>query len=273
MAIQDTLVRNKKQVQSALVYTLIAIMAFCYGYFYLFDQYVALFSQGNDIQNIVSQIDKTKQSGIGSDKLKEVLVRSVKDPKQVDAFFSDKDKLEGAIKKPASVTVSYDDWLLSEAGKASQLDSEVKRNADIIGNILPTFTEQNIANADVKEVDNLINFKSFIEYIEFNLLKRYQLESYSSVGLSNVTFDKEGKKSSDIGSFKVMLDVKGTNANIKSFLNAVQASGKLSIQDGKLVSPVQVREDGRYSGLSNLLMKVDDARFDMTLDNDSVTNK
>ena len=163
-----------------------------------------------------SLIQDTADNGVSVDRLKTILERNLKDKKQISSIFSDQEKLADAIKKPSSITTRYDEWLLSEAGKESQLDAEVARNADIIGNIIPTFASQNIVNANLKEVDNIINFKSFVEYVEINLLKKYQLESYSPVGLSSITFDKESSKTaSNIGSFKITLDVKGTNASIK----------------------------------------------------------
>jgi hypothetical protein len=78
---------------------------------------------------------------------------------------------------------------------------------------------------------------------------------------------------SDIASFKLPLEVKGTNRNIKSFLTDIQASGKLIIQDGKLVSPVNIHDNGKFSGLANLLMTIDDVKFtDSPNNGDSLQN-
>jgi hypothetical protein len=108
-------------------------------------------------------------------------MRVVKNNDTVNAFYKDKDKLTDAIKKPAGVTLSYDEWLLSEAGKKTQLDEEIAHNGEIIGNILPVFSQVDVTSEDFSDINSLVSFKTFIDYVEINLLRAHQLESYSPV--------------------------------------------------------------------------------------------
>jgi len=180
---QEMSIIHKKQIKAAITYTFVFFGVIFLGYLYLVDGYMNLFSQGEEAQKIHDQLIDTQKNGVDVERLSKILDRTMKDKRQIAPLLADKDKAAEAIKKPATVTARYDEWLFAEAGKESQLDAEVKRNSDIIGNIIPMFAQQNIVNANLKEVDNVLDYKTFIEYIELNLLKRFQLESYSSISL------------------------------------------------------------------------------------------
>lgn len=258
--------QKRKLIQSAVVYTIVSISIFLYGWLYLFDQYTILFQEGASVTQTHDNLLKVKKDGLDAENLRTVLDGIIKNTATVSAYYKDMGKLKDAIKKPEGVTLGYDEWLLSEAGKKTQLDDAIKHNNDVIGNIIPIFSQKDITALDSSSVNNLITFKTFIDYIEKNLLQKYQIESYSSLGLGSIEFDKDKSKiASEIGSFKVTLQIKGTNGNIKAFLNAIQSSGKLMIQDGKLVSPVAIQNNGKFSGLSNLLMTIDSLKLTKAL--------
>jgi hypothetical protein len=53
-------------------------------------------------------------------------------------------------------------------------------------------------------VQNKITLNSFITYIEEQIIKKYNLDSYSPVGIENIVFNNNSD--ANIGSFKINID-------------------------------------------------------------------
>lgn len=138
------------------------------------------------------------------------------------------------------------------------INAEVEENDRILGNIIPNYTSALLAE-DTAIIKNQITFSSFITYVEKEILNKYSLTSFSSLGMANISFDADKKSPVNIGSFKISLDFKGKNANILALINALQNSGKLTIRNGKLIpqSGIRSTRTSSLSSLSNLLIGVD----------------
>ena len=272
---------NKKAlIRSATIYSTIVIVIALYGWLFLGDKYAILFDQHASVSAAYQQYQSMQSDGISAQDLQKLFSQS-KGQKGSQALFKDMQKVGEAIKKPTTYSQDYLSWLLSENGKKSQMDEENNKNKQIIGNIIPTYAaESDDTNADL--TNNLITFKSLVQYVEEDLLKKHSVQSYSSLGIGSISFgdgtstgDKVTKKdTTDIGSFKISLDIEGTNNNLKSLLNDIQNSGKISIQNGKLVATKnETGELTKYSALSNLLLSVNNAKFDSALNDENAKNK
>ncbi len=111
-------------------------------------------------------------------------------------------------------------------------------------------------------------------YIEEDLLKKNGLESFSPVGMSNIVFPQTSGIS-HIGSYKIPLDIKGTNLALSNLIDQIQNSGRITIKDGKLVrtSSTSSPSTNDLSDLDNLLITIDSASFALPLDRSVVENK
>ncbi len=190
-----------------------------------------------------------------------------------------------ALKK-SNDSMTYLEWVNTELGKQSNLDTEIDTNNRIIGSIIPTYSD---ATRDVKDVfdKNRISLGQLVRFVENDLLKKNNLESFSPIGFGNLTFDNKGNSLVNIGSYKLSLDLKGSNRNLTNFINQIQSSGNLSLKDGKLVDTTSRTQSLQWAGtgtingqlawnaanVDNLLVTIDTIQFTNTLDQSDKENR
>lgn len=172
-----------------------------------------------------------------------------------------------AVLKKGDASVSYEEWLKKELTKKGEFDAEVEKNDAIIAGIIPTYSELSIDNSLFEK--NRITLNDLVTFVENNLLRKYNLTSYSNIGFSNLTFEKTQSSTINIGTYKMDLELSGTNKNILDCITAIQNSGRLTIQNGKLVAP----KDVDASPFSNLLISIDELSFSQPIEKMDKDNK
>ncbi|EKE26506.1 MAG: hypothetical protein ACD_4C00259G0002 [uncultured bacterium (gcode 4)] len=183
-------------------------------------------------------------------------------------LFVDKNKLTSTLtKSPDYNGKTYNEWLNDEIWKLDFYNSEIQNNKNILWNIIPTFSD---SAWSVKWVDNKITLETFINYIEENLLKKYNLQSFSSIWIDNVTFDKD--KKNNIWIFKLDLDISWKNSNIKNFIKNIQESWQLKINDEWKLEWNISKNQNSLSDLSNLLITIDNLSLNDNIIDDNEDN-
>lgn len=234
------------------------------GAFYVYPAYEAIGENENALNSEYEKIERIKSNGLTAE---EYLALTSKKPKNAVSA-EDKAKITEVLKKPANTTQSYKEWLIEEQGKTKEMNAVAESNARVIGNIIPTFNQGVELDGEFKK--NNITLATFVKYVEERLLKRFNLESHSPVGFGTLDFGSGSLTS--IASFKLPLDVEGTNSSIISMLDSIQKSGKFLIKDGRLVEsgvPASQSGSSSLSSLSNLLVTISSASFETPLDSTS----
>ncbi len=269
---------KNRLIGSASIYTLVIIILALYGFYYIYPEYTTILENSASVNAQSLKYIAIEQNGLDLPELKKVLEQNSAKKAETKLYFSSEDRLNAVIQKPKNEKKNYSDWLNSELWKKTQYEEEIQKNNAIIENVIPLFASQKISdfrNDTDQPVTGLITLRSFVRFVETNLLGKYSLQSYSPLGISDIVFDDKEKNSDNIGSFVVNLDVSWQNSNIKALINTIQSSGKIIInKEGKLESVTDTANVNRlYSPLSNLLITIDDVKFSFDLSDDTKDNK
>ncbi|MBP6981480.1 hypothetical protein KBB25_01755 [Candidatus Gracilibacteria bacterium] len=251
--------RENRLIKGIVFSTLIFIGCIIYGTTFLLPKYNELGVVTNKANTIITDISALEKNGVNKDSFVELLTRLGKKKEVPDVVFTDSKKLTKALSKPTKIQKNYLEWLVEENGKVSLLDQEIRENDKILGNIIPVFVDSATINSE-DDTENQITLASFISYIEKDILAKYSLSSYAPIGIGNVSFPDKKDVSINIGSFKITIDFQGKNSNILSFIDALQKSGNLTIENGKLVpdpeKDIHETKGKGLSSLSNLLVNI-----------------
>ncbi|MCK9272866.1 hypothetical protein M0P65_04945 [Candidatus Gracilibacteria bacterium] len=224
---------------------------------YIVPNYTAIsdnYKTGNDL---FSSINRIKSNGLNIDEVQAGFNQAK--IKGVENLFKDKEKVDELIKKPDNYSKDYISWINEELLKSDTITKEIKKGNQIIGNIIPTFNDfgdKIKVTKDNGKILNKINMDSFISYIENGVLKKYSLTSYTSIGIDNIDYSINKDLGLNIGTFKINLDFEGTISSIKTMIRDFQNSGKIRIENGKLVG-ITKNTDEEFSSLNNLLITID----------------
>ncbi len=273
--------KQSRLIKSVILNGMFVVILSAFLWLYVYDGYSAVGAKVDTLNDMVKSFNAMKSDGIDGRKYQTLISKLNNNNRPKDEKV-DYDKITEVLKKPANVSMPYMDWIKSEMTMVSAYDKIIENNARIIGNILPTFSDSP-ADQDDTFSKNRITLKSLVKFVEEHLLKKFNLESYSSVGLSNIVFSTSQVGVVNIGSYKVTLDIAGTNNSILALLDAIQASGTLPLKDGKLVDTDVSTNSGTVatpaadtstdSALSNLLITVDAAKFDTPPERNDNKNK
>lgn len=243
--------------------------------FFAFANYTEISTKTDAANAATAKIEKYKTEGVTISEYKTFLSNAKKPSLseiQVDIFSE-------ALKKDTNSPLDYISWVESEvsSGSADRYAAVEQKNDAIIGNILPTLGEVNTlgeANApDALEIQsNIVTLPTLTKYVEESILKKFSLDSISPISIGDINFDSTKNTTTNIGSFVINMEVTGKNANILSAIAAIQDSGKLSIENGELITQVPAKTNGIYSNLSNLLVGIDSVDTKNALDHSSDTN-
>lgn len=268
---------NNRFIGSASIYTFVVIVLALYGFFYIYPEYTAILENSATVNAQNLKYIATEKNGLDFQELKEYLGKNPAKQTQAKVYLSDKGRFDAVITKPSTEKKDYNSWLVSQLWQKTQYEEEIQKNNAIIENILPLFASQKISDFrdDAEQpVTGIITLRSFIRFVETNLLGKYSLQSFSPIGINSMVFDDKEKNSDNIGSFVINLDISGQNSNIKAMMNTIQSSGRISIKDGKLESSKDITNTNRlYSPLNNLLITIDDVKFSSDISDDTKDNK
>ncbi len=172
----------------------------------------------------------------------------------------------------------YYEWLNAEvnSGSIQKIDRMIAEKNEVIGDVIPSYAEK-APNPDPGFEQNQITVATFIEYVEEKILKRFRIASYSPIGIENVGFDNSQNTIINIGTFEFPIEFEGSNSQISELLDFVQNSGKITIENGRLVSApkknVPPGTDSKLSDLSNLLITIKDFAVDKPLSDPNAKNR
>lgn len=266
--------KKDRLIKGIVLNAVVVIGCLVYAFSFLWPKYTELDAVIDKANTITANVASLQNNGVNSDSFRDLLTRLGRIQEIPETTFSDAQKLNRVLTKPALVKKDYLSWLVDENGKLSLLDKEIQNNDRILGNIIPVFSDAGLSTSE-SDVDNRITLGSFISYIENNILGKYTLTSYTALGISNITFPDKKDTPINIGSLKIALDFKGKNSDILALVNDIQQSGKLTIRNGKLVSDTidagTTKEKG-LSDLSNLLINIDSFSLDDMPSNPSAQN-
>lgn len=93
------------------------------------------------------------------------------------------------IMKKTDSNLTYLEWVEKELKKKTENELELEKNDKIIAGIIPTYSELTLE--DTLFDKNRITLKDIVFYVENNILKKFELTSYSAVGFSGLSFEKQ----------------------------------------------------------------------------------
>lgn len=266
-----------KQKQIRLIVTNLLIICAILAYFYY-----NIYPQLNAIQEVAAWVqtnfdynERIKKNWISSEDLTKILAKNVKKKDNLQEILKDKNEILKLVGKPATYKWNYLEWVAEELLKKNEFEEELRKNDEIIANIIPDYYPLWIENKEIKEANELadlknrINLYSFIYYIEDNILKKYNFVSNSAIWINNVKFENWKSWSGTIWTFSFKLDFKWKNSDIRSFLDRIQDSWKIEIKDWK-INPKN--PDSSLTSLNNLLITINDLSLTELLTDPSKEN-
>ncbi|MDD2487174.1 MAG: hypothetical protein PHS92_02310 [Candidatus Gracilibacteria bacterium] len=258
---------KQKYIKGIIFNSIFIILFVLFVYNYALGKYEVISSTSLEGNNLNIDLNRIKTQGFTVDEVQaKFLAAGYTDTKNL---FLDKNKIDIAIKIPENYNKTYNEWVDDEISKIDFYNSEIEKNKNILGNIIPTFPDYSILTSS--GVNNKLTLETFIGFIEDNILKKYNLESFSSVGIDNIIFDTSKTNLANIGSFKLNLEFTGKNNNIKRFIDYIQNSGKITINNGKIAGRVTGIND-TSSNLNNLLISINDLKLDSNIINSNDEN-
>lgn len=229
----------------------------------------------SETNSLIVQVNGLKDQGINIDDFTAEAAKAggknVKSP-----LLSDKEKISAVMRKDPKYSGTYYEWLNEEVGKDAQsrYDEAIVQKREIIGNIIPTFAES-IAGDNIGFDRDRITVASFVRYIEENLFKAFDVQTFGELGIDKVQFDNSKNSVVNIGTFTVDFTIEGKNGQILKLIDYLQNSGKLKIEGGRLISPYPVsrnKKDPTLSDLNNLLITIDKLEAEKSMFNETDSN-
>ena len=172
--------QKARYIKGTILNAIVIVLLGVYIFGFVSSKYGDIGNMTSQINEIQSATQSLKDKGVDAKKFEDLLNRSGRKQELSTEVFSDKPKLEQALKKPDSFHGDYIAWISEENSKIDTINTEIAKNDKILGNIIPNYT--NMALADNSSIiTNQITLQSFIEYIEKDILAKYSLTSFSSL--------------------------------------------------------------------------------------------
>lgn len=156
-----------------------------------------------------SELESTAKSVGNNSKLIETLKKSPTD-------------VANALKKEGNDP--YFVWLTNAISNSSQYKNTLQNEKARINSIVPTLSP---ISEHIDEES--ITLRDYIFFIEQNILKKFEIESLSPLGIDGVVYKETEGKVDPIGNFGLDLSFKMSNYNIEKMLNYLHESGNPAI--------------------------------------------
>ncbi|NRH20512.1 hypothetical protein HOO68_00500 [Candidatus Gracilibacteria bacterium] len=242
---------STKNQREELVHSLMGqattiIFVIIISWFYILPKYVALTDSIDKTNTLIKEYQDTYKNGILYTKL--------------DGMLSSKGKVEllsiiQSAPKETQVVIKnisgepYLDWINSEINKSSTDEIKLSTKRARLNSILPTLNPIN--NNLIQET---INLKKYISFIEINILKQFGIESITPLGLQGIRYGKKGGTIPEsVGSIDTDITFKTTNGQIYKMINYINGLGKYDILNDTNISS----SGGNPSIMSNPLVMID----------------
>ncbi|MDQ1343840.1 MAG: hypothetical protein QG650_560 [Patescibacteria group bacterium] len=257
--------RKERLTRSMLLNGFLILMAVGISVSFALPQYEEISAKVAESNDLISKIDSLRNNGMTPEQFSAALSRV--DPKAAkNPIFSDKEKIAAAMEKDPTYQGTYYEWLNQEVGKASmdRYDQIIAQKREIVGNVIPTFAES-LPGDDLSFDKDRVTLATFVRHIEESIFKQFKVSTFGQLGIDKVTFDGSKNSVVNIGSFKLDFPIEGENKQILKLVEYVQNSGKIKVENGKLVPLYPVSKNKKnpsLSELNNLLITIDSIQAD-----------
>ncbi len=205
-------------------------------------------AQTNQTNAVIAKYEETVANGIPFSELSGVVQQVGNNSELLEIIKNNEASTKEVIKKTTSAP--YLDWL-KEAIKNSDDDRKKLSLAKAkINSIVPTLSP---ISSNIDEYN--ITLREYVEYIEQDILKKYNLKSVSPLGIEGVKYEQKDAVSgisSPIGYFDVNLNFDASNRNIINFLDYLKTTGSPDI-----LSDTGTLNDTTPVAMSNPLITVE----------------
>lgn len=258
--------KEQKKLSSIIILNVIAIFIFWAIFMYwIYPSHSEMLEKIDQANATFSKNNEIKSNWFSYDELYQIM-NTKWFQKDILDLMKDRTKAEQAIKK--TWWWDYISWLNSEIAKNTVLTSEISKNEKIIWNILPVFYQYwSTQWSTSTQIKQQISLENFINFVENNILRKFRINSFSTLWIDNITFGSDDPtqtqsnsrniKDDSVWSFVLKLEFEAKNEDLVNFLDNIQKSWKLNIVDWKLANQVSASNIDTYSNLDNLLITVD----------------
>lgn len=252
--------KEKNNIINIIIFNTIFILVVLY---LVFSYVIPLNDENTEyINKTVETINKTtdlKSHWLNISELQTLV--SVMSPKSsVSDLFKEPDmkkKISSVIKWTWS---DYIAWLNDEISKDSEYKQILDSNNEILWQVLPIFYQwwdSNYWDGSNGQIKNRLTLSSFINFVENNILRNYNITSLSSIWIDKVDFSdnsiewSSNTNNGNIWNFSLNIDFKWVNSDIYKMIDYIQSSWKIIIKNWKLENSIKQTE-----GINNILMSV-----------------
>lgn len=205
----------------------------------------------------ISNFEKLQKDGIPMAKLESTINRVGNNNELLDLVKKSPEETKVAIVKEGNEP--YFKWLLNSRSK-NEKDREILEKAKArINSIVPTISPR---SGNINEHN--ITLRDYVTFIEQSLLKKFQIESLSPIGITNVVYEKSDEKNkkptNPIGFFQLQLAFSSTNQNIRNFIDFIHSTGRPDI-----LSPEASKRE-IPPAMSNPLITIESLNLEKILD-------
>ena len=242
--------------------TLFALLMF--GYQYIMPGVSSLSIKKTEAQNAISTYQTTLTSGIDFATLGVILASKPERAELIRIMQTDPNEATKIIKKPAEIEKTYLEWIKSEIGKTDEEKKNLFIEKAKLNSIIPTMSPIS-SNID----ENNITLKQYVRFIEDGILKRFNFNSRVIIGMQGITFGDGVAVPKNLWMFDFRLDFKWTNADIISFIEYINTTGKPDI----LSFTGAIATDQIPAIMSNPLITMESFSLEDKLDADNPTKE
>ncbi len=269
---QDILSENKKacvSIASYLVATLVIVYVILN---YLLPQYDEIDGLRSDIADTMKATDQIRKNGFTAAQFRSTAgAHGI----NVSSLTGDMQQLDAVLKKPSTYKKDYLTWVFDYNKKMGDRNKIIAFNQDALSDILPVFASINPINAVAISTSgrHQITLNTFTVFVENVILRGFHLVSESTISVHDIGFDSGSGGTTNIGSFRVSLDFRGKNRDIRSMINYLQNSGRFRIENGQLINILQANPKITDPTIpNNLLVDIVSLELQKGISNDADTN-
>lgn len=185
-------------------------------------------SQTNDAVTRYQQLEK---DGIPFGSLV-TTIQKVGDNKELtDLISRSSTETQEAIKKdnPSEPYLSWVTNALSKSDKDRAILSDMRAR---VNSIVPTLSPVS-NNMD----ENSVTLRDYITFMERDILRRFNIESLSPLGIDGITYENKGDAANPIGHFQMDMNFSAPNKDVVAFLDYINKTGTPEIFDTEGILP------------------------------------
>jgi hypothetical protein len=239
------------------VFTLVILGILAFQY--IIPQISAVNSQLTKTNVAIEKYRKTVDQGLDYASLGNLLSSKPERAELIKIIQTDPRGTEAVIKKTGSK--NYLDWLNQSIGDSDEDKKILVREKGKLNSIIPTMSP---ISSNIEESN--ISLKDYVKFIEGTILKQFNFDSNVVISMQGVSFgSKWGNTPENVGTLDFRFDFKGTNSDIKRFIEYVNTAWKPDILTS---SGIQNESQQIPNPMSNPLITMSSFSLQNILDGD-----